>query len=899
MVKVNDDTNNPLPGVSILVKETSTGAQTDLNGVANIKANGTDELIIQSLGFEKQTVNVENRSVIEITMKASSVQLSDVVVVGTRTPGRIKTETPVPVDIINVGQIAAPSGRTDVTSMLNYAAPSLNYNKQSGSDGADHIDLATLRGLGPDQTLVLINGKRRHQTAFVSVFGTRGRGNSGTDLNAIPVSAIDHIEILRDGASAQYGSDAIAGVINIVLKKSVNQFNAEAGVRGYQDKDFNPAYDKEFGQYEYGDGHKIDGRAISFNTNFGVPLGKKEGYFDLSLNYFGQGKTFRQVLDTTNFLTDEDALPVNPYRRANGDGSTHAVGTMYNLETSLAGESRIYSFGGFNYSSNDAFAFTRNFSARPDRFVTDADSMPVPVEGVIHTTSDGDTYYNPHIQTHISDASFAVGVKGGSPKSMAWDVSNTWGMNNFHFFGDKTFNASLNNPNVQHFDDGGFSFTQNTSDLNLSRKFDNGLNLAAGAEYRVELYQLYAGQPESYRNYDTSGYKATGAQGFPGYQPADVVGAHRSTVGAYIDAEYDVTDKWLVTAAARGENYSDFGFTANGKVSTRYKIADNLSVRASGSTGFRAPSLQQINFSSTFTTVQGGLVAEVKIAPNYSPITKAAGIPELNEEKSVNVGGGISYSPIRNLNVTVDGYMVKVKDRVVLSGQFDASDPTLDQEFRDALNEFSAAYAQFFANAVNTSNTGVDIVVEYKKVTEKRSFRGSLAGNVQDMKIDKINVPAKLNDTESHRQTFLSDREQAFILASAPKMKFAMNAEYGGKLMLGARATYFGEVTLLGYGEDALGINPQVPSDFEAGVYYPDKYVYSGKVVTDVYLSYKFSKGVKFSLGSDNILGVHPDLAAVKGAKYWAFNNEPAGPWDAVQMGGNGRRYFVKLGVNF
>ena len=485
----------------------------------------------------------------------------------------------------------------------------------------------------------------------------------------------------------------------------------------------------------------------------------------------------------------------------------------------------------------------------------------------------------------------------------------------FIFFGDKTFNASLGAFKT-HFDDGGFSFLQNTSNVNFSKKYKaiaQGLNLALGAEYRMEQYNLYAGEEASYTNYnsgknfitidgtDTSTtYVAGGSQGFPGYQPSDEVTANRSTIGAYVDAELDITTKFLITGAIRAENYSDFGFTSNYKFSTRYKIASNFNVRGSVSTGFRAPSLQQINFSSTFTTVQGGTIAEVKIAPNYSPITKAAGIQDLKQEKSVNADIGFTYSPVKNFNITVDGYLVKVKDRVVLSGQFDASDPTLNPVLTTTLNNLHAGLAQFFANAVNTTNNGLDIVLEFKQVRDHGFFRATAAANVQSMTIDKVNVPDKLNDTEQHRQTFLSDREKKFILASAPGSKIAVSLEYGYRaISIGARFTYFGKTTLLGYGIDGLGINPMVPTDADGTVNVPDRYVYSGKLVTDLFITCKLFKSATICLGSDNVFGVHPDFGAVENAKGWAYNNEPAGPWDAVQMGANGTRFYARLGFSF
>ena len=891
-----------LIGATVVVAGTSNGAASDVNGIVTLKVNPTDIVEVSMLGYQKQSIAINNRTEITVVMQLLSLNLTEVVVVGSRRMGRIKSETTVPVDLINVSQMALPTGRMDLTSLLNYSAPSLNANKQSGSDGADHVDLATLRGLGPDQTLVLVNGKRRHQTAFVALFGTRGRGNSGTDLNTIPLSAIDHVEILRDGASAQYGSDAIAGVINLVLKKNVKEFSGDVGYAGYYDKKYNPSFTPEFGQYETG--KKVDGKTITFNGNYGVPLGKNNGFVNFSLNVTKAEKTFRQVLDTSNLTTTKNSLPINVYRRGNGDASSNAVGGFFNLELPLKNKTTVvYGFGGYNTSFSDAFAFSRNYSAKPERFPTDANGNLIYVSDIMHVNSDkSDTFFDPHIQTNINDISFAAGVRGKTHSNWNWDVSNNTGRNDFHFYGDKTFNASLG-AGKTNFDDGGFSFLQNTSNLNFTKEIAGiaqGFNLAIGAEYRYEQYNLYAGEVASYKNYDTSGTKASGSQGFPGYQPNDEVKSNRSTGGVYVDAEMDVTKKFLVAAAIRVENYSDFGLTTNFKLSSRYKLTNKLNVRGSVSTGYRAPSLQQINFSSTFTTVQGGKIAEVKTAPNYSPITKAAGIPDLKQEESVNAGLGFTYSPLSNFNITVDGYMVKVKNRVVLSGQFDASDATLDTALTNTLKNLNASLAQFFANAVNTTNTGVDIVMEYRKVTERHTYRAMLAGNIQHMTIDQVNVPTKLNDTEGHRATFLSDREKNFILASAPTTKFALTLEYSlRRLTIGTRATYFGKVTLLGYGDDGLGIDPKVPTDADANVRVRDEYVYGGKLVNDLYLTYKLHKAITICIGADNILGVHPDLGAVQSAKGWAFNNEPAGPWDAVQMGSNGMRLYARIGFTF
>jgi iron complex outermembrane receptor protein len=894
--KITDASGQPLAGVSIKAKKSGKIALTGADGTFSLVVPAEDELEISSIGYVKQTVKTGNGT-ISVSLVQSVEELSQVVLVGSRRAGRVKTETTSPVDVINMSQVSGPTARMDLTSILNYTAPSFNYNKQSGSDGADHVDLATLRGLGPDQTLVLVNGKRRHQTAFVAMFGTRGRGNSGTDLNALPSGAIDRVEILRDGASAQYGSDAIAGVLNIITKKTVNQITGSIGLSSYYDSKFNTAFEPDLHK-DYEHAGEFDGKAFNGNINFGMPLGTKGGFINLTFEGNKSGKTFRQALKTDNYQTDDDAMYLNIYRRGHGDASLESFGSFANVELPVSSKTTLYAFGGTNSKNSDAFAFTRNWSARPDRFPTNANGDLVFVPGIMKTASDGDIYYSPHIKTEIRDVSVTGGLKGVVFNNWNWDLSNTTGKNKFHFFGDKTFNASLGSAQ-QRFDDGGFSFLQNTSNLNFSREFAKNFNLGVGAEFRYENYEIFAGEEASYKNYDPTGDKATGSQGFPGYQPADEVNAKRHVFGAYADAEFDIQPSWLMNLAVRLENYSDFGFTHNYKLATRIKASKNVNLRGSFSTGFRAPSLQQINFSSTFTTVQAGNIAEVKIAPNYSSLAKAAGIPDLTQEKSLSGSAGFTWKASSNLNVTVDGYLTKIKDRVVLSGQFDGSDPNLDANLRGQMAGLKVSLAQFFANGVNTTNAGVDIVLEYNKKFGDKRLKALFAGNLQTMKIDEINVPSKLSGSAFLQQTFLSDREQKFILASAPGMKGVLNVEYGvKKLTLGSRLTYFGKVTILGYGQDGLGISPTVPLDNGSGDV-PDEYNYGGKLVTDIYVSHPLKKKLTLYAGIDNLLNAHPDFGVAKGAKDWAYNNETGGPWDAVQMGGNGMRLFVRIGFNF
>ncbi|HET9056147.1 MAG TPA: TonB-dependent receptor [Chitinophagaceae bacterium] len=920
--KITDINGEALPGVSVKIKSSGAGTSTDDAGVYKIQALPTDVLEFTIVGYQSQKININGRSNINVTMQPIQTELSEVVFIGTRGGGRAKIETAVPVDIIRINQVGLPTAKTDLTSVLNISAPSFNYNKQSGADGADHIDLGTLRGLSPDHTLVLINGKRRHPTAFVGLFGTRGRGSSGVDMNGFPQASVDRLEILRDGASAQYGSDAIAGVINIILKKDINALSMNAGWSGYWDTKFNARKFNAGNQY-YSAG-PVDGNTFTFSFNNGNAIGKNGGFINYSVNFLTQGKTYRQA-DTVNWATNKNSLQyINTSRRAFGDASLTTVGGIYNMEipTSSSKKTSFYSFGGYNYKASDAFAYSRNWSARPERFPVDDQGNRIDVPSILRTATDGEVYYNPHIQTHITDVSFAAGLKGTTTNNWNWDLSNNIGYNNFHYYGDKTFNASLigqSTPN--HFDDGGFNLLQNTLNLDFNKSIKSvgeGLNLGLGAEFRYERYTIYAGEEKSYKGYspnplyypnvDEDRQPASGSQGFPGFSNTDEVKADRTNIAAYADAALDVTKAWLVDAAVRIENYSDFGFVSTVKLATRVKATNNFNIRGSVSTGFRAPSLAQINFSNTLTSFSNGQLVQSLIAPNTSQITKAAGIPDLKEEKSVNASIGFAWKPVKQFTLTIDGYLVKVKDRVVLSGLFSKDDPTLSPAFT---SQFPAevSTAQFFANAVNTTNYGLDIVADYSTKWENKSLRILLAGNIQNLEIDAIHVPPALNDTKLHQKTFYSDREEAFLKASAPKEKFSLGVDYTvNKIGFGAHFTYFGKIVLLGFGDgespsgdnpNYSGINPQVPTDADPDVYVPEVFNYNPKITTDIYASYKFSKKISLFIGADNLFNVHPDLGVNPLAKGWQTDNESGGAWDSVQMGFNGRRLFTKVAFNF
>jgi iron complex outermembrane receptor protein len=745
--KVTDSQNQPLHGVSVIEKGTNNGVFTDNDGNFTIRYKDENSVMAFSfVGLLGQEITVGKQKEVTITLVSNNL-LGMVEVVGSRRQDRTAVESVVPVDIIQVSQLLTTLGQPDVNQMLQYVAPSFNSNKQSGADGADHIDPATLRGLGPDQTLVLINGKRRHQSSLINLFGSRGRGNTGTDLNAIPISAIDHIEILRDGAAAQYGSDAIAGVINIVLKSNTNEFTGDytTGVRNSTPP----------GKYDVLKENKAyDGMLSQLNGNYGTKIGDK-GFVNVTLDYSKLDHTFRRA-DPTKF---ENGV----YRNKFGDAASENFATYFNSSFNTGENTEVYMFGGYNYRFTDAFAFSRD--ANEERNVLD-----------IYPNG-----FDPQIQSIITDKSLSIGMK---TLIRGWkvDFNNTFGVNNFHYYVDHTLNSSLLAKSPTRFDAGGFSLAQNTTVLDISRLFSGvakGLNVAFGVEHRIETYQIIAGEEASYKTYghqvfsvdgDTI-FRPGGSQGFPGFQPANEVKESRSNFGAYADLELDATKRFTINAAGRVEHYSDFGNTINGKLASRYKISDNLSLRGSLSSGFRAPSLAQLYFNSTFTDIVAGQAIDKIIAKNNSPITRELGIPALKQEVSTNAGLGFT-AKVKALTLTVDGYYVKIKGRIVLTGAFTSDDDVIGDE----LKKLNIGAAQFFTNAVNTSTKGVDAILTYSlSFSGQQNLKFSLAANFNNMVIDKIYTNQKLQGKEN---TYFGLREQYFLLASAPKSKFNFGVDY-------------------------------------------------------------------------------------------------------------------------
>ncbi|WP_396194280.1 TonB-dependent receptor plug domain-containing protein [Flavobacterium sp.] len=797
-------------------------------------------------------------------------ELQEIKIVGSRNSKRTVVNSAVPIDIIDVKSVTTQSGKLEINELLQYAAPSFNANKQSGSDGADHVDPATLRGMGPDQTLVLINGKRRHQSSLINLFGTRGRGNTGTDLNAIPATAIKRIEILRDGAAAQYGSDAIAGVINIVLNDNVDELTGTISYGAYStnaDGNFpagtpntgNNFLDTNADGNKLADGRSFDGNSIKVTTNYGTKIGDKGGFANFTAEYINKDKTLRPGFD---------------FRRGFGEASIEGFNFFMNAAIPVSENAKFYAFGGRNFRDTDAYAFTRNNPS--PRIVTD-----------IYPNG-----FTPRITSLIVDNSISAGFRTKTASGWNVDISNTFGKNLFHYFIKGTLNASLEEASPTEFDAGGHTLSQNTVNLDLSKNYDNvlnGFNLAFGAEYRTEQFTIFAGEEGSYATYDVNGQPITdplnqtipndpvtgdprpgGAQGFPGYSPDNVVNRSRSNVSLYADGELDVNENLMISSALRFENYSDFGSTLNGKLAARLKTAGNVNFRGSISSGFRAPSLAQIYYNLRFTNFSSTGASEILLSPNNSPVTQAFGIGKLNEEKAINGSLGFTAS-YGDFTATIDGYMVNVKDRIVLTGYFDAS----------ALN-IGVDQAQFFVNGVDTKTTGLDVVISWKKKFGDNSFGATLVGNINNMKVDAVN-----NGTLDE-QTFFGEREKAFLLASAPDNKFGLNLNYARKWFdAGLAFTRFSEVKLLDYQmyEDVADYG-SFANQIKAATD-----TYGVKIVTDLTFGFNLSKNTKLVMGSNNLFNVYPDQQ-----DDWV---EAGGYWDAVQMGFGGAFYYARMNFKF
>jgi iron complex outermembrane receptor protein len=824
---------------------------------------GRHEIQASLLGYASATATltvVAGQSITQnFTLTPSALPLHEVVALGTRVPNRTVTESPVPVDVIPEAVIQNV-GLIETSQILQRLAPSVNFPRTAINDGTDHVRPVTLRGLAPDQLLVLVNGKRRHNTALVHVNGSVGRGSTSVDLNAIPASAIERIEVLRDGAAAQYGSDAIAGVVNIVLK---------SGERREATTTFGRVQSSENGR------DFSDGEHVNVNGTYGV-LFAGGGHLTINAEYRDRQRTNRAYPDQRAQYFSGDPRENNPdvISSWQGDGDSEDVGGFLNAAFPIGGGgTELYAFGGVTQRKGMAAGFFRR-------------ANDVRTVRALHP--DG---FLPEIGSEILDLSGAAGVRG-TMGGWRWDLSSVYGGNSFEFSVHNSNNVTLGTNSPTDFQAGTLKFAQWTTNLDFSRAIDLGLrhpvNVGLGAEFRLDNYQIEAGEPDSYRDggQDVLDGPSAGAQGalgaqvFPGFRTSDEVDESRSNVAAYLDVESKLTDRFLLNLAGRFENYSDFGSTADGRVAARFEIAKGFALRGAAGTGFRAPSLGQSWFSATstnFIVVNGvNTPFDVRTFPVSTGEAQLLGAQDLKPEESVNLSGGMSLDLPFGLTVTADYYAVDIDDRIVLSGNF------TQQAVRDyfASRGFTGVGGgRFFTNAIDTKTRGFDIVASYGFVLSSSSQLRLTGGyNQNDTDVTRISsTPPAL----AQFQSTLFDRTQVGLIEHGqPKNNINLTANLTvGPFGANLHNQRFGEVS-------QFNLDPNLDQTFSA------------KWVTDLDLSYKLLNRLRLAVGANNLLDVYPDewkdwSAGVTGAL--TTNGIYRYPGLTSPWGMNGRTVYVRL----
>ncbi len=681
---------SPLPGVTVSIADLGLSTVTDAEGryaiaVPADRAGRSVKVSAALQGFQTRSESV-TLSAGEATRDfPMRVSFGQEITVGSRAVNA-EAEKAVPVDVITHEQIETAAS-TETNQIIEKIAPSFNFPRPSISDGSDSVRPATLRGLGPDQVLVMLNGKRRHVSALVNVNSTVGRGSSGADLNAIPASAIENVEILRDGAAAQYGSDAIAGVLNLVLKSDAAPLRID--VKG--------------GATTHGDGQMID-----TSLSGGWKLGR--GVVFATAEYRRRLETNRALVDPRDQIVKGDAGN-NGVSQPNthwGDGYERDLMSLVNLNIPVTddGKQIVYGFGTYSLRHG---SHGGNFR----RALDGGDWPQIYPKGFL-----------PLIEPRVLDAALNGGVRG-ELATWFYDLSAGYGRNKFDFYVRNSLNVSLGPtipPNQTSFYSGSLADRQYTANLDLSKAFNVGLagplNVAGGVEYRRDGYEIKAGEPASYIDGgkpNQFGGKATpGAQVFPGFRPSNVVDQSRNSKAIYVDTEGDVITNFRVGVAARYENFSDFGNTTNGKLTLRYSPIKPLIFRGAASTGFRAPSLGQSWFSTVSTNFlpdgNGNIVPfEVGTYPVSSAIAIALGAKPLQPEKSRNYSGGVVWQPMSNLQMTADFFRIDIKHRIALSGNFN------QKQVQPLLVPFGVNGARFFTNAIDTQTNGYDLVVNHNR----------------------------------------------------------------------------------------------------------------------------------------------------------------------------------------
>ncbi|MEG3082136.1 TonB-dependent receptor [Sphingomonas sp. PB2P12] len=764
----------------------------------------------------------------------------DIIVTGTRAVGRSRLDSASPVDVLSSAALQR-QGTTELGAALSAIAPSIDFPRPSAVDGTDAIRPATLRGLPPDQTLVLVNGVRGHTAALLNVGGSVGRGAAAVDLNTIPTVALDRIEVLRDGASAQYGSDAIAGVVNLRLREARSGGGATVNY-GFYNTDIDTARGSRSTTGEH---------AVTVSGWQGIGFGE-DGFLTVSGEYLN-----RQATNRADF--DPRVTPTRVTGRF-GDPQVGQYSIFANAGTTLTGTWKLYGWLGYQDRDTRSAAFPR------------LDNATTRLAGY----TDG---FLPLINTKSRDLNSAVGLKG---EVADWnvDLNVSYGRNKIGFRTLSSANYAYGAATPKDFSDGALIYDQLVAGLDVSRKLDvlQGLNVAFGLEGRREGFEIQAGELASY-GYPTTGAVAgasPGAQGFGGFSPANVVDRHRRNGSVYLDLEAQVTDKLLVGVAARGEDYSDFGKTGTGKISARYDFAPWFALRGTASTGFRAPALQQQYYTSIATVIQDGVPIQTGTFPSVSPVaTRLGGLP-LEPEKSTNLSVG-TVLRFGRFDLTVDAYRIRIRNQIGLSENITTStsqSAAVNAQIASLLAGSGATAARFFVNGLASTTKGIDAVAHYRMPTDAAgTFDLTIAGNVNDS--DVTRVPTSTS-TLNPAPTLFARSRILTLEDGTPGVKVTGSVDWSlDRLGALARVTYYGDVNQPGTTQAAD--------------------VHSGKhVITDVELRYQATRGAQLGLGVSNLFDVYPDqtipannTTGVIGFPYYS------------PFGFNGRYLYARAGLSW
>lgn len=759
-------------------------------------------------------------------------------VTGTRRSLRSIAQSTVPVDIISSDDMAS-TGQLEISQVLANQVPSFNYPSATLSDGTDHARPAVLRGLAPDHTLVLINGKRRHSGALLNLGGTVGRGSTAVDLNMIPTSAIKRVEVLRDGAAAQYGSDAIAGVINIVLKDATEGGSVSVTYGQYDSQmagvpQLNSTYADENGNlaFNLGDDRQVnDGNTRTISANSGFSLADN-GFLNVSIEYRDNGSTQRSGFDPReqysrldNGSLDPREFTINRYNHRFGKAELEDYALFYNMGYDLDNGLNVYSFGSYSEREGNSGGFYRR--AKDSR-------------NVLELYPNG---FLPQIATDVKDYSLALGLQGDSG-DWAWDVSTNYGRNDFGLGVVNSLNTSLGTNSQTEFDNGAMVYDQFLVNFDANTTVDFGLPddvfFTIGAEYRRESYKIEQGEEASYITaLDNNGnpIAAGGAQVLPGFGPQSATNESRHNVAVFAEFDTYLTDKWNVVLASRYEDYSDFGNTFTSKLATRYSITDNLSLRGAASTGFRAPSLAQSSYRQISTILENNQPFEVGLFPSSAPAAQALGAKQLDAEDSVNVTAGFVYTQ-GNFSLTVDAYRIDIDDRIVLSENLSGN--AVQQILANA-GELNTESVRYFTNAIDSRTQGVDIVATYTlDLNTLGDLRLNAAANINDTEVTHVDAnPSELNSLGDDYVVF-ARREVGRFEQGTPDNKLNLSAVWSfNQWQTTLRATRYGEVADISTTSDG------------------DEYL-DAKWITDLEVAYRPNDAWKFAVGANNLFDQYP-----------------------------------------